>query len=51
MKRIVHQVGHLQRLYRDARSTEHKILSILISEARQTRPLNHLRFKAPDVEP
>jgi hypothetical protein len=25
----VRQVGHLQRLYRDARSTEHKILSRL----------------------
>jgi len=25
-KRIVHQVGYLKRLYRDARSTEHKIL-------------------------
>jgi len=26
MKRIVRQVGHLQSLYRNARSTEHKIL-------------------------
>jgi hypothetical protein len=25
-KGIVHQVGYLQRLYRDARSTEHKVL-------------------------
>jgi len=27
MKKIVRQVGYLQRLYRDGRSTEHKILS------------------------
>jgi len=25
MKKIVRQVGYLQRLYRDARSTEHKV--------------------------
>jgi hypothetical protein len=29
-KGIVHQVGYLQRLYRDARSTEHKITNIVI---------------------
>jgi hypothetical protein len=33
-KRIVCRVGYLQRLYRDARSTEHKILTILICSLR-----------------
>jgi hypothetical protein len=28
MKRIVRQVGYLQRLYRDAQSTEHKIIQV-----------------------
>jgi len=27
-KRIVHQVGYLQELNRDARSTEHKMLAL-----------------------
>jgi len=29
-KRILRQVGHLQELYRDARSTKHKILTFLL---------------------
>jgi len=31
MKRTLRQVGYLQRLYRDARSTEHKIVKTLLA--------------------
>jgi len=31
----MHQVGYLQRLYRDARSTEHKILLLVPTPARK----------------
>jgi len=28
-KRVVRQVGYLQRMYQDARSTEHKMLQVI----------------------